>query len=366
GMRADLHWSFAQAGAINTANAFGYLAGALVTPAVTARIGRRAAFVGGAAAGVAPLLATAAGSGVAALMALRILAGIAGALVFITGIDLTAWLGRGHSHARAAVLLGFYVGGGGLGIVLSGLAVPPILAIAGRSAGWRLGWLALALLSAAALAAAWWAAAHVSAAAPARRGRSAGWPARRFVPSIASYLLFGLGYISYITFVVALLVREGMGSVVVGAFWVVLGLASLLSVPLWGRVLGRLRGGAGPGLVLAVVSIGAALPLLGGGAPAALLSAIVFGGAFLSVVTAFTAVARAALPPSQWGPAIAALTAAFALGQCAGPVLTGALSDAGGVRAGLGLSAGLLGVAALIALAQRGPEAREECLPTRG
>src|SRR5207302_100950 len=215
GMRADLHWSFAQAGAINTANAFGYLAGAMVTPAVSARIGRRAAFVGGTVAVVVTLLATA---------------------------------------------------------PAPGFAVPPILGLAGPSAGWRLGWLALALLSVAALAVAGWAARQVDAPAVARRGQSAGWPARRFVPSLASYLLFGLGYISYITFVVALLVRE-------------------------------------------------------------------------------------ALPAAQWGPAIAALTAAFALGQCAGPVLTGLLSDlAGGVRSGLGLSAGLIGLAALIALAQHGPD----------
>ncbi len=98
--------------------------------------------------------------------------------------------------------------------------------------------------------------------------------------------------------------------------------------------------------------------MLGGGALTAYASALVFGGAFLAVVTAFTAVARAALPPAQWGPAIAALTAAFALGQCAGPLLTGVLSDAGGVRAGLGLSAAVLGLGALVSLAQRGPDHR--------
>jgi predicted MFS family arabinose efflux permease len=103
--------------------------------------------------------------------------------------------------------------------------------------------------------------------------------------------------------------------------------------------------------------VGAILPLLGGGTATALASALIFGAAFLAVVTSLTSVARAALPPEQWGPAIAALTAVFALGQCAGPVLTGLLSDvAGGVRAGLGLSAGVLALAALIALAQRGPD----------
>jgi predicted MFS family arabinose efflux permease len=358
GMRADLHWSFAQAGTINTANALGYLAGAMITPRVTARTGRGAAFLGGMLVVVAALVATGLASGFGALLALRVLAGVAGALVFIGGMDLAAWLGHGHSSTRAAVLLGVYVGGGGLGIVLSGMVVPPILALGGPGAGWRIGWLALAVLSLAGLVAARWAAGLVAAPPVAQRGEGAGWPARRFVPSLVAYTLFGVGYISYITFVVALLVHQGRSSLLVGSFWVLLGVASLLSVPLWGRVLGRLRGGRGPALVLAVVSVGSALPLLGGGAVTAMASALLFGGSFLAVVTSFAAVVRDALPAPQWGPAIAALTAVFALGQCAGPVLTGLLSDvAGGVRAGLGLSAAVLGVAALIVLAQGRPAA---------
>ncbi|MEA2614719.1 MAG: hypothetical protein QOE72_502, partial [Chloroflexota bacterium] len=191
GMRADLHWSFAQAGTINTANALGYLAGAMITPRVTARTGRGVAFLGGMAVVVAALLATGLASGFGALLALRVLAGVAGALVFIGGLDLAAWLGHGRSSTRAAVLLGVYVGGAALGIVLSGMVVPPILALAGPGAGWRIGWLALAVLSLAGLVAARWAAGMVAAPPMARRGEGAGWPARRFVPSIVAYTLFG-------------------------------------------------------------------------------------------------------------------------------------------------------------------------------
>jgi predicted MFS family arabinose efflux permease len=38
-MRADLQWSYTLAGAMNTANALGYLLGALATPRLMARLG---------------------------------------------------------------------------------------------------------------------------------------------------------------------------------------------------------------------------------------------------------------------------------------------------------------------------------------
>ena len=83
-------------------------------------------------------------------------------------------------------------------------------------------------------------------------------------------------------------------------------------------------------------------------------SALLFGGSFLSVVTAFTAVARRSLQPHYWTPAIAGLTVAFAVGQCLGPVLAGVLSDGpSGLSVGLSLSVVVLGAGAVVALTQR-------------
>ena len=44
-MRADLGWSFADAGALNTANAAGYLAGALIAAPLGRRFGDKVVFV---------------------------------------------------------------------------------------------------------------------------------------------------------------------------------------------------------------------------------------------------------------------------------------------------------------------------------
>jgi hypothetical protein len=91
-------------------------------------------------------------------------------------------------------------------------------------------------------------------------------------------------------------------------------------------------------------------------APRPILSALLFGGSFLIVPTAVTAFIRKAAPPEAWTRTIALFTTAFAIGQCLGPIASGRISDtAHGLGGGLLLSAGLLALAALSALAQREP-----------
>lgn len=298
------------------------------------------------------LLATAGTGNVTLLIVLRLVAGISGAAVFIAGAGLAAQLGSGVRPGRAALLLGIYFAGGGAGIVVSGLAVPP-------PAGHRRRRVRLAV----GLDAAQWSGRprpdrqHPPPRAPranrplsplaAAGGRPVAWRCC-WSPTACS-----AGYIAYITFIVAFLKAGGAGPGQISVFWVVLGVAAVGAGFAWGPALGRLRGGRGPTTVLAVVTVGALLPLLSDSAPAVCGSAVLFGASFLAVVTAVTATARRSLPPHHWTPAIATLTIAFALGQCLGPVLAGVLADsASGMRAGLTLSAGILAAATLLSLAQ--------------
>src|ERR1700753_2726627 len=59
-MRSDLGWSYASAGALNTANAAGYLAGALLATSAARRLGMKRAFL-------TSIIATAAAVGAAGL-----------------------------------------------------------------------------------------------------------------------------------------------------------------------------------------------------------------------------------------------------------------------------------------------------------
>ena len=100
GMRDDLGWSYSQAGTINTANALGYLAGALIAARVSRRVGERRAFVGSLAVTAAALLASAASGVFGVLLVLRVVAGVAGAVTFIVGATLAARVGGARDAQR--------------------------------------------------------------------------------------------------------------------------------------------------------------------------------------------------------------------------------------------------------------------------
>lgn len=356
-MRTELGWSYAAAGALNTANAAGYLVGALAAAALGRRLGDKQVFA-------VSLLLTALAVGASGLTAeftlqlvLRFIAGFTGALTFITGAGLTAAAAQGGARSRAPTFLGLYFAGGGLGITASALAVPPVL----TATGWRGGWLALGGLSLLATLIAWTVLGRApqTASVTGKRGRG-GWPARFMAPKLVAYGLFGAGYIAYATFIIAYLrSAEQFSDFEVSAFWAILGVAAIVAVFAWGPVLGRLKGGWGTAATVGMVTLGAAMPLIFGGIVGAFLSAILFGGSFLAVVAAVTSFGRRAAPPHAWTAMIGALTVAFGIGQSIGPLLSGALSDGpGGVTAGLWVSVAILAVSSVIAATQ--PEPAEQ------
>lgn len=352
-MRLDLGWSFADAGALNTANAIGYLAGALVAAPVGRRFGDKAIFVFG-------LLLTAIATGAsgfsahfAVLLVLRLMAGFTGAIAFVSGAGLTSAAAAGGSASRVPTLLGVYFSGAGIGVTASALAVPPLIA----TMGWRGGWLILGGLALAATMYGWWVLHRIPEPSYTDHSVGGGWSLRFMACKLVAYCLFGAGYIAYATFIIAYLrSSEGFDTGAITVFWTILGASAVVAAFAWAPILSRLRGGHGAAATIGIVAIGAALPLLWSTPEGAYLSAILFGGSFLAVITAVTSFARRAAKPHALTAAIGALTIAFGIGQCIGPVLSGALSDGpNGVRSGLWLSVGILIAAAVIAAFQPEP-----------
>ena len=367
-MRADLDWSYTLAGAMNTANALGYLLGALLTPQLIVRQGALRLLLAGAL--LASLFMGLSGffNGAAALMLQRLLAGIAAAFVFVAGGVLAARLGT-LAPQRSGLLIGLYYGGTGLGIVLAALLVPLVLHWAqGFEHAWAWAWWALALACFAATWPLWRAAQGIerATAAPglaAQRGGARAGPeapsARRFdwrtfLPALAGYGLFGVGYIGYMTFVIALLREQGARPWQITLFYALLGLAVMASSRLWAGLLDRARGGGALAALNTLLGLATIMPALGQSFALMLASGILFGAVFLSVVASTTALVRHNLPPASWAAGISGFTIVFAAGQIVGPTAVGWIADGpGGLQRGLAVSALALWAGALLAWRQR-------------
>lgn len=362
-MRHELSWNFAAAGGMNTANALGYIVGCLSATWWARRFGSRAVFGGTIAVSALMLLASATTSNYALLAALRAVGGVATAITFVIGSALVTRVHTGGDTRRSALLVGVYMTGVGIGIAVSGVLVPLALRL-GDSGGWKLGWLVMGVLSVVALIPAVYAVRRVPepAARPAGTGRLS---LAALVPTFAWYVLFGAGYVAYMTFVVALLAGQGLSSGSTAVFFVVLGLASAIgTLVVWGPVMGRLRHGWGPALSSVIVLVGVLPVLLWHGLAPALVSAVIFGSSFMAGPTAATVIARRSLPAHGWTLGIALLTTAFSAGQAVGPLAAGLLSDtAGGITLGLWLSVALLALSAPVAFLQK--DRRPEKVPAQ-
>lgn len=349
-MRADLGWSYAQAGLINSANAAGYLAGALSVGFVVARWGPATVVRASLLLASASLIATGLTDQFWALLAARALTGYGAGTMFIGGMAVVVALDSSH---RSDLPVAVYYAGPGIGIVISGLLVPWMLGPLGWD--WRTVWIALGGLGLLAM---------LLVELPLRLVRRI--PRRattqraalfvasdylRIWPALTAYGLFGLGYIGYMTFIVAFLRAGGASSLAIQGFWVLLGFCAALCGFTWRPVIRRMPSRFALCVILLAMAIGAFLPVISASTLSLALSAVLFGSSFLAVVTVITQEVRETLPPERWTAVMGNATALFALGQLIGPTLTGVIADSpGGLAHGLAGSALLLGIAAMIAL----------------
>ncbi len=350
-MRADLGWSYFTAGAMNTANAAGYLLGALATPRALTRIGARTLLLSGCAATALLLAAHGLVLNDTALLWLRLLTGVTSAVVFVSGGLMAARLAVDHSNA--GLVLGVYYGGTGAGIVMSALLVPPLTARALPHA-WQGAWGALAVAALLATAVTAWATRGGGrSSAPSPAGALAfRW--RPFGFGLAGYFLFGLGYIGYMTFVITLLREQRLSDAQIVGFYIVLGFGVMASSWLWAALLQRFRGGESLALLNGLLALATLLPVLSSHPVAVFASGALFGSVFLSVVASTTALVRHNLPAAGWSGGIAAFTVVFAAGQIVGPSAVGWVADGpGGLRLGLAGSAAVLALGALLGWLQK-------------
>ncbi|WP_079163073.1 YbfB/YjiJ family MFS transporter [Streptomyces canus] len=295
-----------------TANYVGYLVGALAGILAPVLIRSRAVLRAALILLTGTLAAMPLTHSTSVWILLRLLAGLASALVFVVAAGSLLH----HLRDHPPHLAGWAFGGVGGGIALSGLLV----LVLRSAADWRTAWWAAAVL-ATLLAAASWNLRPQEAPVAAPDGSGARPRMRRWFGALfVSYTLEGVGYIVAGTFLVAAVGQESPGWVGSGA-WVLVGLAAVPSSALWAR-LGRRW--SRPGLLLTALVIqaaGIALPALIGGTAAALGSAVLFGATFIGI----SSLALATGAHLRFPRSVALLTAGYSVGQILGPLVVAPL-----------------------------------------
>jgi predicted MFS family arabinose efflux permease len=351
--RADLGLSSGVAGGIAASSYLAYCIAAVVSLRLVDRgRARRALWVAGLSAAVGSLVVAAAWT--APVLAVGAL--VAGSGAGAASPALVAAVAGTVSPSAEPRSQAVVNSGTGAGVVVGGLVV---LAWPGE---WRWAWLGFA---GSALLLTWWADRSTHWRPPAEDRPSAGIQPRRLARAVAAALLAGAGGAGVWTFGADVMTGSGLSSQVTALLWCLFGAAALLG------------GGSGSlvrvaGLTVAwMVSVGvtAAGTVLLAWRPGTVVVAAValalFGSGFVAVSGVLIAWGSR-LAPEAGAQATALLFIALTIGQAAGAVLLGVLTDVAGTAAAFVTAAGLVSAAAVAAPRRRSSPPPESPVGARG
>ena len=315
-MQYDMGLTFAQGGWLATGNYLGYLVGALICMAFAPRPVRAIRW------GLICVAVLTVAMGLSRSppfwFALRFSAGIASAFVLV---GVSAWAMPILARCNKGHWSGFVFSGVGIGIVFAGL----VGLAAGLDAwGSRWTWIAMGVVAAVLAFFLWWPLATDAVPSDAAASRMSGIPRRAFVAA-ACYGLFGYGYIVPATFLPALAREYIDDPAVFGWVWPMFGIAAAISTLVaarFGHHLAPRRLWTGAQWVLAA---GVLAPVVSLNIVTLLTAAVCVGGTFMVITMAgIKEVLRIVGPPASRG--VGMMTAAFALGQIAGPLTVSLLA----------------------------------------
>ncbi len=345
-MREDLIWDYAASGWLNTANSIGYALGGLSGMLLLIRYRSSRLFIVGLVATVVCVAAVGLTRNLFWMLLWRFIAGIGSAWVFSCGGALVA-ARYSSDPQKAGSAIAIFFAGGGLGIALSGLVVFPVLS---GGMTWAAAWLTLGLVGAV-LAVMPILSVNQIEGPPAKLAKDP-LPWHNYAWITFAYFLFGMGYIIYMTFVIAWLKEMRLGVFVSTSLWVVMGLAVMASGWVWQKPMARWKPSSTFAAASMCTALGSALPIVLRSEPALLVSVVMVGGSFFMVPAAMTALARKTLPQSLWAKAMNMFTMVFAVGQAFGPVLAGWIADTAGMNQAMLMGATVLVVSSAIGLTQ--------------
>ena len=366
GMAQDLGLDYSQQGLLGTGYFVGYLLTVATLPYLAPRLGARKIVTAGLLTITLALGGISQSSDFVVLTILYSIAGVGSGAAYVPVMSLAShWFHPSH-RGRAA---GIFLGGAGLGIIVSGFVVPRLEPLSGL-AGWQVGWLifsslslVLALLTAILLRnnPAEMGLEPYGRPGPLQRDAEHTADTRGFRSIVlhlrAIYAIYGVTYMVYATFIVTTMEQDfSFSRDHAGQVWAWIGFFSIFSGALFGFLSDRLGRRNGMIIAFAVLGIGYFLVSLNFGLVGLYVSVALFGFAAWSIPTIITAAAGDYLGLAAAASGLAVITLMFALGQSLGPVGGGVLAElTGDFALGYGISAALCVLAITLCLWLRPP-----------
>lgn len=363
-IRMDLRGDYSAYGLIGTANFVGYLLGTLVVPLLLVRDRDRIRLNSVALTLMSvTMILSATSLNLVQLGLWRFLIGFfsAPALVLTLALAMEQTMPAERGRASGIVWMG-----ASLGIILTGLIAPPIIST-GSFLAWRMIWIAMGISGGVIVFGL-----HRTLRArderslPAGVRGSSGPPTRTghnvvpllvellrprgFLFAALSFFGYGCGYIIYLTFFVALVVQQGLPSLLVGLIWAAVGATGALGGLIWGRVIDRWPTGFVLAIALMLGALGA-LSVLTHTIVLEAVGAAVFGlSVLLGPPLMVTFLLRRVVSGERYPSSFGLLTTLFAIGQLIGPLVGGLVVDRLGLVPGVATTTVVLLCAALFAI----------------
>ncbi|HBA89034.1 MAG TPA: MFS transporter, partial [Geobacter sp.] len=295
------------------------------------------------------------------ILVLYALTGVGSGFTNIPLMALVTYWFRSEQRGKAA---GLVIAGNGIGIILAGFLIPALNRTFGAD-GWRTGWIVLgAICLCVAACAAAFLRNHPSEMGLEPVGRTVAPSPEQFIHREHKgdgkilfqlgilYLVFGVTFMVYGTFIVTTMVKEyGLAEARAGLYWSWVGLFSFFSGIGFGTLSDRIGRRHGLALVFAVQTAAYLLAGLKAGTVGLVLSLVLYGCAVFAIPAIMAAAVGEYLGLSRASTSFATVTIFFGIGQVIGPAGAGLIARSTGAFTTPYLICGLLtAVAALLAL----------------
>ncbi len=247
----------------------------------------------------------------------------------ITTISIMVYISHIMPLEKKGKALGIVTMGNGLGIIVSGLLVPILYSLFGEES-WRVSWI---LFSSIIIFIAYYVRHDLrkydtKTLSKAHKTLKEILTQSRFWKIAVLYTIFGISYVIYVTFfITASIEKYELSSYQSGFFWMILGITSLASGPLFGAISDKIGGYKTLSIIYLIQSCAMIIMALNIPSSWLYLSALLFGLSAWCIPSIIALLSSIEFDKQYTAQIFSLVTLLFAVGQAIAPVSAGYLHD---------------------------------------